>query len=314
MRRNDDEEANQQHRINRRRALKSVGIAATGLVAPVGVSGAASEDSERVPAATSQGEVIEWVEVPRDWQAHLQHAKKANRSFKDEILQHEDIVGIGLEGAPELYGGKRGFQISVSVSPEFDGDLPTHYQGVPVESEVVTHLEQSNCPYNDSYEDPVPGGVTMEGDSGGVGTTCCKAKYNGNEYIMTAAHLFQDSDCSGVDLLDTAYQPYYSTKMGVLDAYDLDRDVALVNYSSYRSDAAAEIAGDSNNTYPIRGVASETGIASRVSDPYDSYRKMGKSTGETTGGLIKMDHSSGECNVDYNNNGDWWSRWPPSTT
>jgi hypothetical protein len=113
------------------------------------------------------------------------------------------------------------------------------------------------------------------------GTTGWKVVVNGVECVLTAAHnvsgttsVYGDPDLTGTP-----------QKVGEVHQRESTSTLDVAAVKSSRS-IPNKIIGD-GSTYPIGGWVTEEGISSRVSDWYDGFRKMGITTGETTGGLGK---------------------------
>lgn len=295
MDRSNIDEESSNTKISRRRIIQSLGAGGLALRYVSGIGNAKNHGQLRVPKVLSGDDVVEWMEIPKEWWQHHNRVKKANRRFKEKMFQNNGVVGCGMIRSPERYGEKHGFQLEITVDPErFSREIPDRFEGVPVVRNDTTRYEPV-C-YNESNYDSMPGGVWTRSDL--RGTSCCKVKYNGNTYMLTAAHLF-GHNCSGYDIGESAYQN--SQIFGTLEGYFTDYDLAIVKPRYNDVEVNDNIEGESNN-WDIKGYASEPSIATRVISPFDSYRKMGTSTGITTGGIGTKDYSIDHC-FDFNNEG-----------
>lgn len=284
--------------VSRRSILKTASVGGFSILAGTQIGSAGGSEKKRVPKVLDGDHVIEWMEVPSAWLDQHHHAKEAKREFTNEMFRKEGVLDSSLVRSPDRYGDKHGFQIEVTINPEtFNDDIPERYNGVTVVQEEGSPKDSGPTCYNDQNFDIMPGGAWIEGDYG-RGTSSWEVEYNGNYYIMTAAHLF-GANCSNYNIGDPAYQ--YSRRLGSLEGYYTDYDFAICSHDYNGIAPSDDIKGEST-TYDIKGVASEASIADRVVSPIDGYRKMGTSSGETTGGIGAKDYSINHC-FDFNNEG-----------
>jgi hypothetical protein len=272
-------------------------------VAPFGYLAQKTDSTVNLPELRDQEGVVKWMEVPREWVDHRDAAERAREalgerfSFDDRnALQapHEErntnipefvengVVELGLERAPETYGGKNGFQLSVTVDPDhLSVEIPDSVNGIPVVTEEREGPPVDLC-LNSTYGD-VSGGVKVSdgADSGKYGTTAFKVYYPHSDeyYMITAAHVVNSGDVYGdgtvfnFEQIGSVYHSYSQE----------EQDFTVFSCSRNINNT---IEGD-GNTYDIGGWVTEDGISSRVSSWTDGYRKSGCTTGETTDGLGK---------------------------
>lgn len=264
----------------RRGVLKKVGA---GAFLPLGNLARKQEETVKLPELRDHKGVVKWMEVPKVWDVQRRRAERVSSNLKQRFANDAGVVEVGLIAAPEQFGGKRGLQVEIGVNRDkLTSEIPDHVDDVPVQTVEKEEPPVPLC-MNDNYSG-LPGGVKIFDDndsSYSVGSTGWKVKVNGVECMMTAAHVvsgttnvYGDPDWTGTP--QKVGEVYQRESTSTLDAAAIESSRSIPN----------KIIGD-GSTYPIGGWVTEEGISSRVSDWFDGYRKMGITTGETTGGLGK---------------------------
>ncbi|MFC6723111.1 hypothetical protein ACFQE1_01630 [Halobium palmae] len=261
----------------RRGVLKKMGA---GAFLPLGGFASQSEEMVKLPELRNNEGVVKWIEVPKAWADHKRQAEKVSNELQKEYAGAEGVVEVGLVAASERYGGKRGLEVEVGVDSDvITAEITDHTNGIPVQTVQRKQATVDLC-YNHSYDD-LPGGVQIGNQASGtvsVGTTAWKVEHSGEMMMLTARHVIPSTQDVYGDQSGSSLQ-----KVGEVDSRDSDTDMAAVESS--RS-IPNQIQGD-GSTYDIGGWVTESGISNRVTSPIDGYRKMGSTTGETTGGLGK---------------------------
>lgn len=291
---------------SRREYLKKLGAGSIA-VSGIGLSGVVrGYDTVEIVVTRGEGEAIRTEEVPAAWQEQTNSVLRVLEKFKREYFGRSDIVGAGAtswEG--QTFDGLYAHQISVGIRPDVFGEvagaLPDEFGGVPVEPKEVEPPELTYC-YNLTDFNPIPGGVTLEGDSsskGGTSGYIVKNQETGDEGIATANHLWQFcEDNYG----SNAYQNH--DYFGNVGAVDQRTDFAVAyTTSSYSIEQEIE---EENSSYTVNGYKTLDGIKKLASDDSKNARKMGKITGLQTGAIEDYawtPNDRPEPCIDYRNEG-----------
>lgn len=284
-------------RIGRRDALGLLGASLVPTVGRVGDDGG----TVRLPTLASPDGVERWRHVPAAWNEHRLRAQRARSRVADRLLGTPGVVDVGLRAGTERYGGRRGFAIDVGVrgdegaggggehGREASGvasavaaDVPGRVDGVPVETTSRVDSPAALC-HRHEY-DAVAGGLRVgDGPDGPVGSTGWPVRHEGERRLLSADHVFDDETVYG-DESDGELQ-----RIGRVASRESPTDTAVLETDRTVDN---EIRGE-YDTYEIAGWVTESGVATRVTDPFDGYRTMGTVTGETTGGLGKYHVDAG---------------------
>lgn len=256
---------------SRRDVIKS---SAAGIL-PIGFA-TRSESTEEIPILHNGEEVVKWKEVPSSWVEHKDHAIDVRQNTGESLLNREGVHAIALIPSSETYGGKPGRQIELEVENGKRDKIPDEVDGIPIKKVEPRERKDKTC-YNSSYDD-FPGGVAVSTDSSGseVGSTGISVYLGGGKYGITSAyHLTSSGDIYG-DYDGSSWQNIGSVFTGIGDM-----DVIVIESSrSFPSDVK-----DESGTVSQAGYVTEDGIVDRADAAFDGYRKMGITTGETTGGI-----------------------------
>ncbi|MEZ3116090.1 hypothetical protein RYH80_09210 [Halobaculum sp. MBLA0147] len=280
--------------IDRRDAL---GLLGASLVPTVG-HGSDDGGTVRLPTLASPDGVERWRHVPAAWNEHRLRARRARNRVADRLLGTAGVVDVGLRAGTERYGGRRGFAIDVGVRDDGSSggkgggasgaasavaaELPARVDGVPVETSSRGDYPTALC-HRHEY-DAVAGGLRVgDGPDGPVGSTGWPVRHGGERRLLSADHVFDDETVYG-DESDGDLQ-----RIGRVASRESPTDTAVLETDRTVDN---EIRGE-YDTYEIAGWVTESGIATRVTDPFDGYRTMGTVTGETTGGLGKYHVDAG---------------------
>lgn len=262
--------------ISRRSFVKRVG--AVGAL-PLAQVSSDNGDTDRLPELKDKYGVVQWMDVPSQWNEHRQRAERVCENLRERNANSEGVIETGLIAAPETYGGKRGFEVEIGVqSDRLNVELPDHEQNVPV-STVETEAPAELC-YNSTYNG-IKGSVKVSDSQSSYGSTAWKVNHSGQTFMLTAHHVVDDAN-----LNDGVYgdgSPRSFDEIGGVYEYSSDLDIALIDTDRSIQNS---IEGE-NNQWNIGGWVTESGISSRVTSPFDGYTAMGCTTGETNGGLGK---------------------------
>lgn len=192
--------------VSRRDALGAISgttVALSGYGSAVSVVSAEGTTTDIVTLAKG-GSAAKSVSVSKEWYEQVKSARKANEQVTDRFLSMKSVVRVGIETDDYRIGGLPAQRVAVGVDPAVEGapreKIPTEVGGVP----VVVHETASTVPTcgSDSTTDCYVGKYTAYGglavtvsDSSGfnvTGTSCCRAYKNGNEFLLTAKHLFTE--------------------------------------------------------------------------------------------------------------------------
>lgn len=271
--------------IDRRGALGLLGASLVPTVGRVSDDGG----TVRLPTLASPDGVERWRHVPAAWNEHRLRAQRARRRVANRLLGTLGVVDVGLRAGSERYGGRRGFAIDVGVRDDIPGgngggasgaasavaaEVPARVDGVPVETSSRADRPAALC-HRHEY-DAVAGGLRVgDGPNGPVGSTGWPVRHEGRRRLLSADHVFDGEAVYG-DESDGELQ-----RIGRVASRESSTDTAVLETNRTVDN---EIRGE-YDTYEIAGWVTESGIATRVTDPFDGYRTMGTVTGETTGGL-----------------------------
>lgn len=165
-------------------------------------------------------------------------------------------------------------------------DLPEQVEGTPVDLVEEENKAKSKDCNNGEYK-PVPGGVRIKNTRlGTYGTATCKVwDAFGNPGLLTAAHLFNQSNCrddiTGLDLEQSGNKlgEVPDAKDGVYEYYDHNEDWAVLNKTGNQTNGYTDqIAGEGN----IVSYKSKDGLSFLRSYNVEIYQ-MGTSSCKTKG-------------------------------
>lgn len=271
---------------NRREYLGAVGGSVAGISALASLQGVAkgaggSSDRVTIPIIKKGDTVVKEKEVPRKWFNHVQNARQAKQATVNQYKSHPGVVSVSRVRSKHRYGGRDGFNIQVGVRPDrARPELPDQVNDIPVKVVEESRFTPTACEVTDKVT-PVPGGVEINPDQGGFGTTGIKVEQGGSYFMLTAAHLW-DNQCSesirgeACDIEDGSY-------FGSVDEFDREADYALVTPVGYNADDyIREDDGFAIAQYPVGGYYTSSGVDTLITDG-KSARSMGIVSGETSG-------------------------------
>lgn len=191
----------------RRRYLKLLGGGAFGISSlafsePIAAS---TEDTTQIVTLRSHEGPAETEFVPTEWLEREVDAREGSEILKERFQTQDDIVLVGKTLGDVSIQGHRVHNVKVGTrGKSTDVDIPDEVIGVPVEVVNNVSFVPEAC-YEANYN-PVRGGVGVIAwyDStrgvGEAGSACCAVYKSGNEYILTARHLFHDDNiCDNPD-------------------------------------------------------------------------------------------------------------------
>lgn len=228
--------------------------------------------------------IVETKEVPKSWYEHVNNSKKALKQRKSELLNLPGVKGVGRTQSKEEYGGKSGSELTVHVSKKgVGGPLPEEVNGLSVNVKETPPMGTRAC-YNDENYEEIKGGTSMEF---GAGTNGVMVTEGGEEYMLTAAHIFylsDDGDCEDVEG-DTYYQN--SRHVGEVHKQHPEEDVVLCDNSEEPSVEFSDYIKREDDDGLGIGHYTEIGVDELMSGDYE-VEQMGIHTGETKGEITDM--------------------------
>ncbi|MFB6137993.1 MAG: hypothetical protein ABEJ42_06590 [Halobacteriaceae archaeon] len=281
--------------VSRRKVLQSTGVSAAALST---LPTASADDTVKLPFLKQGDTVKRWLEAPRSWHEHNEHAKRVLE--RNGRVDDDNVVGCGLGSTSEkMFGGWKGRVIHYDVLDDSKFNGPDEIEGVPVTvSETGPAKELCGC-YNNKPYDPIPGGASWSRQGSGLeydGTACARAHKNGEDYILTANHVMNDSKCTET-IGETADQ--CGNDVGDVMISNREEDWALVN------DRITQASSEIDDTYYLRtlkGHVTQTGLYNLKNAGIDIC-KAGASSGRTCSDIRYTNYQYTEDCRDFKNNG-----------
>lgn len=291
--------------LDRRTILESVG-STIGLSGIAGiVKGRKQNDTITYPKFVSGAEVIDYIEVPKDWDQHRLHVKEVLNENREQLESPKGVISTEMVEGEEKYGGKTGFAIQVVVNDRYEeGSHPEQQDGVKIKIEHSENgyftggacedqdTSSDNCTNNEDT-DRVDGGQNLGwAELDAKGSSGCRCSYNGSEALLTGGHLFWKNcdDATSNDLTGRNAEAV-SELVGETTKVDVKGDWAVVD-NSFGGEYTYYI--DDNDAFPyVDGYITEDTLDAWVSTD-DCLVKMGRTTG-LTHGAVKA------TNVSYTN-------------
>lgn len=284
--------------LSRRSVLKTGGTAVFSSIALM--RGASARETVEVPKLISDGEVVAWLEVPRAWKEHRQHARDVLQDKRVELEDTTGVRGTELGRSSKKYGGEHGLQIFALVDDaywESEEDLPSEIEGIPVGEESAPEVRAGGCSgpgtadncVNHEKDKTVYPGEDVGWVGHGDGTACTRVEYNGSEHLLHCGHVFwRDCDDANSGGLTGREAEAEGKKLGETVKVDVPGDWSVID-TSLGGDYFYDI--DDNDTDP-KIVGYVTGVtldnwASTDTDP--CMRQMGCTTGKTYGKVYRTD-------------------------
>lgn len=293
-------------RVSRRQYLSMTAVGASS-VALMGSASGQTRDPVTIPFLVQDGDVTERKEVSRAWYEEYQQALRAKSEFQvrmanrqsgayapdDGSGQSASSLGVAIERSEEQFDGLSGFQINVQT--DRPDDVPSEAvegMGMDVSMESAPDPEPFACP-NRGHADPLPGGFVVYGNQ--RGTVATTVRRDGEEYILTAGHLFwQDGPCTA-ETRQFAYVDDSDTYIGSVDEVDNEQDFVLVASGLFGgvdfANTIREYYEDgTTDTVPVAGHVTKVGVA-YLESADETIRQTGSSSGTTTGEITKFGQS-----------------------
>lgn len=270
--------------VNRRTAIKSFsGLA--GLAA-LPTLGTASIDTTEIATVKRDGEVLKTATVATEWYEQVQRIRREVKALQKELIDTPGVKFIGYGFSNDYIHDRTRPEFEVGYDPKLlKTELPERYS----DFNIRTEESEGNEPlcYNQGDYNPVPGGVTIEGQKddlwAGPGTTGAEVNNpDGNPRLLTANHL--TSSCGvAAEKGETIYQN--GRKFGTVEEAHGDEDWMIVKPNSDFSTKEVLRRGDGEEL-PISGYYTQDGV-----DDLGCYgdgncrtvQSMGTTTGNTYG-------------------------------
>lgn len=246
---------------SRRKYLKGIGITGVGMAGYAAQSSASSNDTTEIVTLRDSDGPVETEKVSTEWWEQVQTARKVRDGLEKRYEDENDIVLVGLTVGERSIGGKLMKQVRVGTrGPSTNVNIPEEVDGVSIVVENDVSMDWEAC-YLNNY-DPAKGGVALNSDYGG-GSACCAAYKDGNQYMMSARHVFLDSG-NGCDNTEAQGEPMYQVE----DYFGDVSDEYLEHDSVFVTPASDEGVSDGivNESAPIEGWVTQSGLDSFSSD------------------------------------------------
>lgn len=296
---------------SRRKALKSIGA---GFVT-VGTIPTIGQADDFVEA------VMEWHgdepfvtrQVPRSWFEHTKSVHEVEQELTNKYKNNPDIYDFRIVQGSETRGGKNVTQIEAVVQkgtkvrnsvPDSKGNVDIKVKEVA--GRDVKLLSHEGCENNGEY-DTMPGGVLImtevDDNHSDDGTVTCPVKRNGDDYALTANHLFlhEIDECLANWGKDAWQHINLSSQyIGNVDKYNQEHDYAILKMENMEPKYTVK---KSYWTGDIVSHVSETRLAELVSSDDTWVEKMGMKTGGTFGQIESKSESVSNGCLDFDSNG-----------
>lgn len=253
--------------FSRRKYLKAasaLGISAVG-VQSVHAEG---DRTELVVTRNSDGPVGTRV-VSTKWYNQAQKAKGEANTLKRQLLGHSDVASIGIGTGDSTIGGLKEKVIEISLERDStSASIPEHVDGIDVrvKSNASTEFQ---C-YEDTY-DTLQGGISIRSDYES-GSACCRVYKGGTPYLLTALHVFTDTEGPCGSTGDgTAYQGL--NLVGSVEDSKTSHDATWININDQVSLSDGIIDESAN----VKGWVTQSGLDTYSSDG-TTLHKRGVST------------------------------------
>jgi hypothetical protein len=133
--------------IDRRRFAKATGVAIASIgtgITPAYAGSVKPEKKVRLPSLISDGEPVEYFEVPKKWDNHRTRVKEILRAHRSDLTKGEGVTGVQLTSASTKIGGHPGLKIEVQVDPGFSGHdiLPDQVENVEIGTKNKTSWKE----------------------------------------------------------------------------------------------------------------------------------------------------------------------------
>lgn len=290
MVKNNEERSGNNKKITRRSTLKILGGSALGSVASVGVVQGTS--TVTIPEHVEGDEVVSTRKVPKPWYEHMRNAEEAVSKAHSRFGEKDGIFFIGLGVSKARFGGTRGFFIDIEETEEYSGGKPDRIDGIPVKFSKAPKNWGKGCT---NFElSSVDGGICVTNETdGGWGSNCSRVHFNGNEYMLTARHIFNGTcnDASAIgEVAGQRSSPNSGAThrdIGTIEGEHVKQDWAYYDASLTSESITAEI--DDNSSYPIvRGYVARETVKNMASNG-ETVHNMGTNTGLTSGAVKNID-------------------------
>ena len=297
--------------ISRRKTLVAVGSGVVAAVTGPSTVHASTPTTEAVPAFREGTSVVETVDLPRQWLTHRKRVYGAKRQLLDRVGDVPAVFSVGLVGQSETYGDRRGLALRVQVTEKSgESRIPDAVDGVPVRVEAAPNAHGPGGCYNSSGEERAAGGdaVGWEGNGYGTATAAVHNEDRGVTQLLHCAHVFYE-DCTDAKQNDLVGRSVTrgagdseKVRIGTIASWDRTGDYVLID-SDDDSEFLPYIEGESTRPR-IKGHVSPEKIDALASGNEDAtVKKMGVTTGMTTGTILSSGLSFTMPDVCYNYRG-----------
>ena len=273
--------------INRRQMLGTISgslIAGSTFSTVSGFEGI----TERIPMTIHNGEVLEWKEVPREWNRHRKRSRLAVEKVKRKHAANEWVQSITRTSTDESIGQLQKFELIIRTENQekANNEIPDQYHGIPIRFDQPKKFDadtgqdssstQSSCWWEG--DDCVPGGSHIKPEKEDTTTNCTSTslvEIDGDPYMMSAAHCFTDINCR--------FEPYPNIFGHEMSLHTEDRIGDVEYYSMYQDWAVAPLANDAevdgldnsieDESRQVIGSTSQSGVDALVASSETVYKR-----------------------------------------
>jgi len=271
--------------LSRRTAIKSL-VGVSGLYS-IGIVTGDNSDTVEIPLVKSGDETVRSTEVPAEWKNFEDKAVNTYEGLSERISDNSAVSAVAKGKDDRMMSGLNVSNVTVFIDPDSDSErpeIPSKQNGVNIEViEREIDPEPMSC-NTDTYE-PIPGGVELSRD-GGYGTSTQKViSESDDEFLLTAAHLFDIDGCDSVNG-SMAQGNNSLPNVSGSGSNDPSRDVATIPYEDYLVDYGDYIHDEDEPT--VNGYVSKQGV-NYFKNNGTTVQQLGVSTCVTSG-VVKYDY------------------------
>lgn len=276
--------------LTRRGALRALG--STALV--LGGAGVGRVVAETVEVATvKRGEVpLVTQSVPADWAARERATREVLAGLRSRFADVAGVVDVALGPGGPRVGGQPTSAIEVEVDPETGTGttVPEEVDGVPSRVRESSPTDSLVCE-DEAIE--LSGNVPLRSATGRRVTATCEVAWEGDHYLLTCAHLFNDDRVTCGDMAGAVVFDDEGTFVGRVAGYDAAQDWLVVDGSGAPVRVDASIAGADGT---LAGRITRMGLHDLMNREEPVY-KLGAQTGRNAGTIQRLGVSHGGCSI-----------------
>lgn len=216
-------------KTTRRGVIRSISGFASVLAFGPAVSSGAS-DTVKEPLIVGEGEVQQYVEVPRKWHEYTAKVKRVRDKIRNNHLDDRGVVSVHIARGKTTTGGMVDTVVEVDVVPDkYEDTIPDSVRGVEVrqsEARIGASAGLSGCHNKESYSSPPAGVVMSSDDTGDAGTTTWifYPEDTTKKRMFSAAHVYHACDRGISTVINNDHMLQHGTKWGTPQDGDAEQD------------------------------------------------------------------------------------------